>query len=119
MTLLDRIEAATPDQQADLLREVWEALNPGPIPDNPQRVAWLKKRHRFYDMLDVAAYVDAALSMVPFGYDASVSLFGGDGNSGCVWKHGYYDDTAIYGDGSTPALALLAAIVRAIGKDQV
>lgn len=60
--------------------------------------------------------IDAAVALserVLPGWDWGSHSFGEDGAHGEVWKHGWHDDTVIYGAHSSPAIALVIAILRA------
>lgn len=62
------------------------------------------------------ASIDAAVALaerVLPGLDWGAYSFGEDGAQGKVWKHGWHDDTVIYGDHPSPAIALVIAILRA------
>ena len=126
MTLLSRIETATADQQADLLREAFttvfgeeppseykpRAWKTGEPDFSPAWVAYINRRNRFRNFLDCGAYESAAISMLPEGADCTVS-----------WCHGKAEAVAfidaITGDAATPALALIAAILKAKEQQHV
>lgn len=139
MTLFDRIERATPDMQADLLREVWEASNPRPPSYSAaandrnnsdeflmqlakQNDNWWAMYRPFSEFLTARAYVDAALSLWPDGKKLRQMNFSAPCADDRKWHlniHGGKEgELRIVGRSSTPALALLAAIVRATGKDR-
>lgn len=106
--LSDRIEAAGPEQQRDLLEDLFETLHP-PHRDLDE------KRRRFRAMLDAEAYLDAALMLVPKGWHVIYSgpLEHGDppGRAG-VYQAG---TLPILYHAQSVALALAAAIARSKG----
>lgn len=60
------------------------------------------------------ASLDAAMTLVPEGWDWSVSSYGEDGASAEVWEHGWRDDTRINSFlAKAPALCLVVADLRA------
>lgn len=81
-SLIERLEAATADD-ANLMREVFEAVHPYPGPDHyltPEvDWTWDRLQARFSAMLAVEAYESAALTLVPEGWAkqfAALSLRG-------------------------------------------
>ncbi len=118
-TLVERIEAATPDQQRELLIEAWVAVH-GPKPPRihggtPELTAWLIAYNPFHAMLDVNAYESAALTLVQEGCQWRV-----DSHYNMAGVFEYYMDqqegpsmSEYGGEGSTPALALCCAALRA------
>lgn len=116
MTLSDRIAAAGPEQQRELIEEVWLALNPepehddAPIPDLrpvPWRV-WERGRQRLTAMLDAGAYESAVIAMKGDARILTVTDMGDGTWIAKLWKQPACK-------GSTFALALLAALVKARG----
>lgn len=109
--LIARVEAGTAEQQRELLLQAFEVCFP-----RPQDVRkWLNKRNRFTDMLDTAAFVDAALMMMPEGVLWTMNSWEGPSRfSAGLWAGSRF---IVYADkekaASTPALALTAAILRA------
>jgi hypothetical protein len=60
------------------------------------------------------ASLDAAMTLVPEGWDWSASSYGEDGASAEVWVHGWQDDTRINSFlATTPSLCLVVAALRA------
>lgn len=100
LELAERCEAATgPDR--DLSIEITDALDPS-------------DRVRGYP--DYTASVDAALSLVPEGYDALDLKFGPRGADEPKWRAIVWMPSRNVGwdaDAATPALALCAAALRA------
>lgn len=119
-SLSDRVEAATADQQREMLSEAWKAIHGeswqttiyrhGSLGAEPDRAKGDVPR-RFARMLDAEAYESAAMSLVPEGYSAIINthlnsaMIALDG----IW-HTFHGSHA-----ATPALALTAASLRARG----
>ena len=66
---------------------------------------------------DPLTSLDAAMTLVPEGWDWCAETFGEDGAHGKVWRHGWHDDTVIHSNAATPALALTAASLRALAQE--
>lgn len=99
--LATRAEQAAPEDARALLVEAF-ALVHGRHPSS------LVLSHRaFIRKLDAEAYLDAAMMLIPEGIKWSVSTFGARGGTAQIDNR---CRTA-----ATPALALLAAIIRAKG----
>lgn len=102
-TLAEQCESATPDMQRDLLERAWQELYseyPGSQIHtvSPRGLAMGR-------MLNANAYVDAALMFVPEGLDVKSKKK----TDSASWA--YIDPYMCYA--STPALAILAASLRA------
>lgn len=108
MTLIDRITAAQPEDQRELIEEGAYLLRP----------VWLAVAtdwndpgcEQFAAMINAGAYLDAVLLMLPEGRGATIdtrrppaATLDGLGDLWCY--------------AATPALALLAAILKAGGHD--
>ena len=107
MTLITRIEAAGPEDQRALLVEAWDIIH-------PRSTAFdLDKWHRFTGMITHFAYLSAAEMLVPegWGWGAGNCSEKDDSWASVTSPHGDCLDYDAYA--STPALALLAAILRA------
>jgi len=109
------------DHTRAMLEEAWEAIHRDLPPELPNRAsnaeywAWQKenitywrKRDPFTRLLDAEAYLDAAVMLVPEGWNA------------CIWttgavtlRHPVNPMKDIPANAETPALALLAAIMKA------
>ena len=109
--------AATAEQQSDLLRDAFDLIHTGrSTVTGPHRRTWL----RFNTMRDARAFVDAALTLVPEGYDWGVGhdSLAADNLPAPMWAYcrneyrepGYVDDLVV---AATPALAICAAALRA------
>ena len=112
MTLIDRIASAQPEEQRELfeegaylLRPVWFAV--ATDWDDPGY-------ERFSAMLDAGAYLDAVLLMLP--EDRPRWAVTGR-NSATVGNKDGAPGPLVWVFATTPALALLAAILKAGGHD--
>lgn len=110
--LIARIESAGPEEQEKLLLEAYDHC--------PHAWKGGNVLARFESLLDAKAYLDAALMLMPdgTGHDPYWMLKAANPNNakGCraeIWvkDHG----TPFRGRAPTPALALLAAILKAGG----
>ncbi len=116
LELADRVEAATgPDRNIDcwienhLDRARFERNRPA-----PHGGGWLDKR---VEPKPFTASLDAAMTLVPEGWDWSTSGYGEDGASAEVWLHGWQDDTKINSFlAPTSPLCLVVASLRAIAS---
>lgn len=109
LKLAERAEQATADGQAAVLREAFEAIH-GPKPSrvhggSPELTIWLSLFNPFFYMLEAKAFESAALTLVPKG--VGWALF--DGKTVLTPDKG----AQFFGDAATPALALVAASLRA------
>ena len=108
MTLPQRIEAAEGAEQRHMLELAWQEVH-GEFPGGCE---WHSEANqRFARLLNAGAYLNAALTLVPEGYDWSLDNFDGDQGKPHAWvcKDGpFYNATA-----ATPALALCAAALKA------
>lgn len=115
MNLADRIEAATADQQRELLVEAarliwgWDFCPPAEDPDE-----WVCRWNRFHRKIEAEAPLDAAMLLLPKGWD----WFKPDNDDGkLVIRLERYRKNWRFGTGATEALALAAAAIRAKGTD--
>ena len=137
LALAERCEAATAEQQRDLLQSTWLLCNPDPPLGSDVGVwpNWNRDREWFDKRLDVLAFIDAALTLVPEGLDPQickgpmfalaanearpwgVSLIGPardvDGEVGPEIDYDSHDANA-----ATAALAICAAALRAKASDK-
>ena len=115
MTLLHRIETTGPDQQRELLVEAYEMLHaePDAIRDGVAWGEWHNRRRYARQKIDAGAYLSAAETLVPegWGWGAGNCSEKDDSWASVTSPHGDCLDYDAYA--STPALALLAAILRA------
>ena len=119
MTLSSRIEAASADQQRELLVEAarliwgWDFCPPAEDPDE-----WVCRWNRFHRKIEAEAYLDAAMMLVAPG-KRRVEF--GTYNDGTAWAYVRTNaDVAGETDAcATEALALAAAAIRAKGIDDV
>lgn len=119
-SLIERIEAATEDQQYDLLCAAFEVVK-GKIRDTESRpgfTRWHDDWFVFERKLKAFAFIDAAMTLVPANWTAwelrshsARTRFSADLSrlSECDSSE---EDWA-YGRGATPALALCAAALKA------
>lgn len=126
--LIARLEAATADQQRELLIEAFEAFHPYPGPRHYLVTeidwSWDRMRDRFMRMLDAEAYESAALTLVPEGYAVEVSLWPKQTSHceiiGTHLRNDEYWHTGKDGkwrsQAATPALAIVIAALRAKGE---
>ncbi len=126
MTLLDRIAAAKPEEQRELLMLGYDAAKGGPLfttPDVSLQDMWEAllvgpggaRRASFLSMLDAGAYLDAVLLMMPENHFWSITKRGTnrDGYDACCQREGALK----WCEGPTPALAVMLAILKAGGHD--
>lgn len=114
LPLAARCEAAPAEEQRELLIEAWDAVNRRD-PNRPgQFAAWLA----FERMLDAQAWESAALMLVPEGLEWSAERRLSKGMRpayASIWSMGARDvDIHHNGTGRTPALAILAAALKAM-----
>lgn len=64
------------------------------------------------------ASLDAAMTLVPEGWDFRAERFDAKKACAAVWLRGWHDDTKLDTEASTPALALCAAALRALAKEE-
>lgn len=104
--LIDRAERAGEDAQREVLEAAFTAIyNLQLTPKDWGTLGW-SKADRFLVLLDAQAYLDAAMMLVPEGEYCCVKLY----RSGLAWAElGGRDGHKA----STPALALVAASLRA------
>lgn len=109
-TLIAKLEAATgPDRELDA--EIAIALD-----QIASRDFWSIDYIKADMVPAVTGSIDAAVALaarVLPGWGWSTQSFGEDGAQGKVWKHGWYDGAVIYAEHSSPAIALVIAILRA------
>jgi len=125
-SLSDRVEAATADQQAEMLEQAWRALNPKPVrvwePGNSETwtieyAVWNDIQHIYYDLLHVGAFLDAAMSLVPEGFNFGCGSHDATGKAWawCEEKDNRHWEAMYLANAVSPALALTAASLRARG----
>ena len=105
--LITRIESAGPDKQRVLLWEAFRRLD---------REAPPARYSRFKALHDAEAYLDAALMLFPgsaTGWTLASDCGAAPMHQAIIFRDG--DGAIGTGDASTPALALLAAILKAKG----
>ena len=130
LALAERCEAATAEQQRDLLQSTWLLCNPEPPLGSDVGVwpNWNRDREWFDKRLDVLAFIDAALTLVPegWGHSSRKSETPGKGwrGSAHVWRAAW-DKVAklhrtkhFHGNAATEALAICAAALRAKASDK-
>lgn len=133
--MFTQIEQATADQQRDLLIAAFFALNPSPPYEPDWHCAgnafskWQEKEGAFKCMVYAGAYLDAAVTLVPDGWN----WMAGNRNQPIARAYVENGKPAFVGFGmqrnpekqwfevvaSTPALALLAAVLRARNPPRV
>ncbi len=108
--LLKRIEAAGPEDERDIIRDVLEdALHSGWITSAVHTVGW----NWWYE----AAYLNAVLLLLPEGAPWWLE-YSSKGKFVCAAATIGTDEGPIEGLSSTPALALLAAGMKARDADE-
>ncbi len=113
MILLDRVTAAQPDEQRELIEEGAYLLRP----------VWLAVAtdwndpgcEQFTAMLNAGAYLDAVLLMMPEGAILQSSFFPTSSTVLLFWDD--EDDNPTRATAATPALAVLAARLKAVRHD--
>jgi hypothetical protein len=117
-TLIPRIEQAGADEQREMLEAVWNTIHPPKTTvfvcmtsGEPIMFGNPMEAPSFVRKLDAEAYLDAAMMLVPSGYDWAVFR-----TNGGLTIHAWCGDrTDIFAE--TEAMALLAAICRAHVKE--
>lgn len=69
--LAERVEKATAGEQEAMLREAYRAIHPEPSgwnPGRPEGRAWGEQTGGFVMMLSADAYLDAAMTLVPWDW---------------------------------------------------
>lgn len=117
MKLSDRIAAAQEPDHA-LFAEAHLAIFPEPIGEQaPIQTdnwrAWSNRRYKFGQLLRHGAYVDAALTLVPEGWNRSFTD-DPDDLGGCIAELWTAKQHA-WANAATPALAMTAAALKARG----
>lgn len=104
--LTTRIEQAGEGEQRELLLDAWDVIA------KSRGAAWAKENAgSFCAKIEVQAYLDAAMMLVPEGTEWNAGRFSDGTGTSSLWID---DMNEFTGDGvSTPALALLSAILRA------
>jgi hypothetical protein len=115
LTLIERVEGATADQQREMLLEAYSAI----YPDNPLGY-WTStdRARRFVAMLEAEAFESAAMTLVPEGRKVTI-----EHEPNCGFAMAGYAQARVYmpnkrdgydvAEATTPALALTAACLRA------
>lgn len=123
LALAATVEAASADEQRDLLIEAFKAIH-GPKPfrvpgGSPEWKAWLDLFNPFFKKLEARAFLDAALTLVPEGhhFGAGTDIPDGIGPDGWAWVSDKRDTFEIV-RAATPALALTASALRAQAASQ-
>ena len=114
MTLISRVEQGSPDQQRELLWDAFSTIWPQVASGAWDAIdAWYARQDAFDAMLDAEAYLSAAETLVPegWGWGAGNCSEKDDSWASVTSPHGDCLDYDAYA--STPALALLAAILWA------
>ena len=122
MTLHHRLSTATPDQQWELIEELWlTGMGSTYVSDSPERHERLR---RFSTMLDYGAYLDAVMLMADITDDHWLELYGprkylsiptpAPGKWSARLSRFNHEGEKV-GWGATPALALASAIAAAKG----
>jgi len=120
-------ESAGPERQQELLVEAYATIhNQEPANDQWYGDTETKTRGRYFTAkLDAEAYLDAAMMLVPEGHSVDLTIGGYWPNrarlmpvyqEGSRWLH-RGSDLHYTANASTSALALLAAICRALGSE--
>jgi hypothetical protein len=123
-TLAQRCEAATADEQREILTAAWEAIHgPSLVPISPHHVGAAKGWTRFQRMLIVEAYESAAMTLVPEGWQGSRLHWWTGSKAVCELVETHLVDGQwvreigwlgrATGEAETCALALCAASLRA------
>jgi hypothetical protein len=127
-SLAARAEAADPSEQREVLNAAFRAIHgekpPRVLGGSDALTSWLYRYNPFFKMLDAEAYESAAMMLVPEGWsvfllrlpegrgEASLLEFGEPDEKGKRWRRAGMIDTGRR-TASTPALALVAAYLRA------
>jgi hypothetical protein len=116
--LAERVEAATADDQGILLREAFEAIY-GPKPSrvhggSKALTAWLGRFNPFFAMLACGAFLDAAMTLVPEGWEPLIDYT----QRNPVIVELYGNGPITRGAAVSGALALCAAALRAIASQE-
>lgn len=109
----------------ETLEQLWTKLHPKPNrEDEPEWLgprtlreplyhAWETFRLKFYKMLDAEAYLDAAMMLAPDRYRVQIrGTIGKDNFNVRLLERKTGLEKSVLGIGTTPALALVAAIER-------
>jgi hypothetical protein len=118
-SLAARAEAADPSEQREVLNAAFRAIHgekpPRVLGGSDALTNWLLRYNPFFKMLDAEAYESAAMMLLPEGFRFSLdNAFGGGGAvCGAIVNNTVFAKNAKTGDASTPALALVAASLRA------
>ena len=97
------------------LEDAFRAVFPHPkSKDHPREVCEEAdlRAYRFWRMLDAGAYLDAAMMLVPEGWDFALDNFDGELGQPSAWVCSRIGPV-IDGCGPTPSAALLSAIMKA------
>jgi len=97
----------------EVLEGVFKVIHPEPTVESGVWWPWSIMAERFRRFLDAEAYLDAAMMLVPEGYDWSMDNFDGELGKPSAWlcNHGPFFN----GTGGHPAIALARAAIAAIG----
>jgi hypothetical protein len=122
IALAARCEAADGSEQRELLISAWEAIHgPTMVAISPKHVRAADGWTRFQRMLQVEAYESAAMTLVPEGVGKELLTVRVErsfsGRSDALLLDSLTGAEA-YSDAATPALALTAASLRALAKEE-
>jgi len=106
------------DHTRAMLDEAWEAIHRGGYP--PEWLAFINRRNHFTRLLDAEAYLDAAVMLVPEGWEYAIGTgraqhMTENGRKPWAWvaRSENFELPQSFHMAPTPALALLAAIMKA------
>lgn len=121
-----RVEQASADQQAEMLEAAFVAIH-GPKPErvhggSQEWLDWLDLHNPFVRLLRERGFLDAAMTLVPEGWRLRQANFSAPCADDRKWHlnlHGGREgEDCFVGRGSSHALALTAAALRAIASTQ-
>lgn len=99
----------TEQTEREVLEALWKELEPKADERGMRPLSVFRDKVRFNVLLDAGAYLDAAMLLVPEGHQLGIMQEHPD-----QWRAGMgswgFDRADHTGEGSTPALALCAAI---------
>ena len=102
------------DHTRAMLEEAWANFMARPEPGNSGRYTWLSLHERFTSLLDAEAYLDAAMMLAPEGWEWCIDNWDGPSPTRCcAWGQFPNKGPGDNHYAETPALALLAAIMKA------
>jgi len=111
-SLAARCESATADEQRELIKSAADRIwGFSFAPENIHPDVWVKRWAKFNLMLNAYAYVDAVIMLLPEGLEWSAGRLLNGTSVGSIWCDDREHEFEV--EASTPALALLAAILKA------